>query len=286
MKKFFLGFLWLVIAASYPAQAADYFSPRIAALGGAGHAGPLLNDAIYLNPSYASFLPTYALGLNYLTYTSAEDVTAGKPQSSGRNYSVSIQDGRSDMFQAGVAYTLREDGSFVHVGASKSLIQRLGVGIGAKFFFNNAALSNGKDLILSTTGVPLDWLQVAGVVDNLLETSESKARGLYREYILGTKVNVDKILLIYIDPHYPPSLPSGQQFGHEAGVEFVMMSDLFLRLGQFNNASVPYLNSGIGRGYGLGAGWVGPRLSLDYGLSRAFEPRSTVTHSFGLTAYF
>src|SRR5947209_4004303 len=89
------------------AQGSDFQSARTAALGGAGHAGPMLNDAIYLNPSYASFLPTYAIGGNWVTFNGKDD------HFKGRAANLTVQDGRNEYFQAGVGYTLREDGSFV-----------------------------------------------------------------------------------------------------------------------------------------------------------------------------
>jgi hypothetical protein len=286
MFKKLIVFIALCAFAAAPGWAADYFSPRIAALGGAGRAGPLLNDAIYLNPSFTSFLPTYSLGLNYSWINAPADTGRGIQELGGRNYSASIQDGRNELFQAGAAYTLREDGAFVHVGASKAIVQRLGLGVSGKFFFSGPGRAAGKDLVISTTAVPFEWLQVAGVVDNALETTESKSRGLYRQYILGTKWNVEKIVLAYFDPHYTPSLDQGSRYGYSSGLEFVMMSDLFLRLGAFRNATIPYLASALGRGYGAGLGWVGPRLSLDYGISRAIEPRTVTVHSLGMTIYF
>jgi hypothetical protein len=123
-------------------------------------------------------------------------------------------------------------------------------------------------------------------VDNVLQTDEGKARGLWREFIVGTKFNIDKIVLVYFDPRYTPSLPQSSKFGHSLGLEFVMSADLFLRLGQFRNTSLPFLASERGRGYSAGFGWVGPRLSIDYGLTRALEPRATTYHSFGVAAYF
>lgn len=258
-------------------EAADYFSPRIAALGGAGHAGPMLNDAIYLNPSFIAFLPTYALGLNYLTYNGSND------NPTGRNYSVSIQDGQNQLFQAGLAYALREDGSFIHLGASKAFANRYGFGLSGKLFFQEGQ-TTGKELVFSSTGIIDDSIQTSLLIDNLLESKEAKARNMYRQITIGSKFNLDKIVLVYADPHYTPSLATGN-FGWEAGLEFVLASDLFLRLGNFKNAMVPHIAQ-YGRGYGLGLGWVAPRLSIDYGLSRTLEPVLVTAHSFGATLYF
>jgi hypothetical protein len=123
-------------------------------------------------------------------------------------------------------------------------------------------------------------------VDNVLQTDATKERGLYREITVGTKLNIQGILLLYFDPHYVPDLPTGERLGHESGVELVLMSDFFLRAGMLKNASVPFLPNRSSVGYGIGLGWMAPRLSLDYGLSRIIDPMPATAHNFGATIYF
>ena len=86
--------------------ASDFLSPRTAALGGAGHAGPLLNDAIYVNDSYISLLPTFSVAGNYGWGNYSDGSYKYRLQNA------SIQDGNpTDLFQAGIAYTKRDDGT-------------------------------------------------------------------------------------------------------------------------------------------------------------------------------
>jgi len=266
------------LLAPLPADASDYFSPRSAGLAGAGIAGPLLNDSLYMNPSYASFLPTYALGFSLNTYGSQTDATHG------RAYSLSVLDGRNPLFQAGLAYTVRQDHSFIHLGASKSFIQNWGMGLSAKFFFNPRANTSGQELSLSSTYVFSPWVQSAILIDNLVESDNGKRAGLYREITVGGKFNVDKILLIYADPHVAPSL-SSDSLGYALGVEFVVMQDVFFRVGKSVNANVPQLDI-RGDGYGIGLGWVAPRISLDYAMHRTTSPLNVTTHTFGATTFF
>src|SRR5579885_2081449 len=182
---------------AFPAAASDFWSPRTAALGGSGHAGPLLNDAIYLNPSYVSLLPTYGISGNYFNYSGA----GSDPGPAGHGFNFSIQDGRSELFQAGVGYTNRPDTSILNIGASKSLVQRTGVGVGGKFIFPKGTSRMLSDATFSFTGVPSNFVQLSFIVDNLVESADEKALGFYREFILGTKVNLNKLLLLYFDPH-------------------------------------------------------------------------------------
>jgi hypothetical protein len=273
-------FLLTLIPAS--ALASDFHSPRTMSLGGAGHAAPLLNDAIYLNPSFTSLVQSYGIASSYLKFKGDQD-------SYGRLYNVSIQDGRTELFQAGVGYTWREDGALVHVGAAKSFIQRVGVGIGTKFFLSRGSLPMAREANISATGVVTEWLQFALVIDNLMQSEESRARDLYREITIGSKVTIMHIAMVYFDPHLVPSMPGGEKLGLETGLEFTIFKDLFARAGFFKNSTVPF-QAHRGMGFGLGAGWVGPRISLDYGFQKVMSslrdlPAATA-HSLGVTVFF
>jgi hypothetical protein len=283
----------LALAASpFPgvsARASDFHSPRTEALGGAGHAGPLLNDALYLNPSFEAFLPAFSLSANYQLYSGGfSDPSLGNTDIHGHILNVSIQDGRSDnFFQAGFGYTTRDDGRFFTFGASKAVIKRMGVGVGAKFYQpsdgSNTLIADGT---LSVSGIPTDWFQVVGVVDNIAETSAELPHNLYREFILGTKFNVLGIVMIYFDPHWIPDAPTGRPvFGHELGLELTVMQDLYLRFGNFRNSMVP-TQAAYGRGNALGIGWLAPRVSFDYAFSMISEPIPENAHNFGMTVYF
>jgi hypothetical protein len=219
--------------------------------------------------------------MNYEFYSNAQ---APAPSPRGREYSVMIQDGRSELFQAGAAFTQREDGTFVHLGASKSIIKEFGVGLAGKYFFNNLIRKAGQDASISSTYIFSNDIQASIIVDNLLETTTGKEWGLYREFILGTKYNLQGIVLFYIDPHYTPNM-DGNRYGFEAGVEFVMFDDFLLRTGFMRNATIP-ITTTRGRAFGLGLGWLGPRVSFDYALQRIVYPYTANAHNFGVTIYF
>lgn len=272
--------------ASTSCWGSDFQSPRTAALGGASHAGPLLNDAIYLNPSFASFLPTYSMSANYLWFNGSATEPDGSSFYHGHNLNASIQDGRSEVFQAGLGYTITENARMLHLGASKSFIKRMGFGMGGKFIFPKGDASGVtiRDATVSMSGIATEWLHVVAVLDNVFQTDSGKARGLYRELVIGTKFNIMGIMLIYFDPHWTPSL-SDSKYGHETGLELTMFKDFFLRFGAFRNASVAF--EGLrGRGYGTGVGWIAPKVSFDYGLSRVLEPQAATAHTLGMTLFF
>ncbi|MCM0604546.1 MAG: hypothetical protein KA715_00480 [Xanthomonadaceae bacterium] len=264
----------LTLLIGFSAYSSDYHSPRTASLGGAGHATALGNDSVYLNPAYTPFISATSVGLYWTNWNSNFGAY-------GRNYSVSIQDGRSDIFQAALSHTQRDDGRFIHVGASKSLIEKTGLGIGGKIYFPNNQNWTASDMTIAMTAVPIAWFQLAIVVDNVFESAYGRTINLTREWIFGTRTSVLGILTLYIDPIFLPSL--NQTWGFESGAEFHVMTDLNLRLGLFNNAMIPML-ARRDQGWSLGAGWTGPRISLDYAYLQTQTGANS--HNFGATLYF
>ncbi len=278
--------LALLLFLSIPALASDFQSPRTAALGGAGHAAPLLTDSIYLNPSFTSFLPAYLASVNYGVYKGGDTNPDGTQTVHGHILNAAVQDGRNEMFQAGVGMTIREDAKYFNIGASKALFQKFGVGLGGKYIIPNSG--NGvktQDFNASGTLAATNWATASFMVDNLVDSQGVQDQGLYREFILGTKFNIQNLMLIYLDPHYAPNAP-GSHFGYENGVELTPFKDLFLRAGMFRASNIPELQNARGHGVGYGVGWVGPKLSLDYGLKRTLDPQVTNTHNVGVTFYY
>jgi hypothetical protein len=260
-------------------MASDFWSPRTAALAGSGHAAPLLNDAIYMNPSFTSFLPTYAISGN-IDWWNHEDINQ-----SGKIWNASLQDGRSELFQAGVGFTHFSNGTLINIGASKAATQKLGFGLGGKTFIPSGNRSDHVgDMSFSTELVATPWLQVSFMADNLIQQELARQYGLYREFTIGTKFNLQNIFYVYFDPHYTPSVPS-DRFGTNLGLEFPIFSDFYLRGGWYRGSRVPSLQQ-YGKGWGTGLGWVGPRISFDYAFARATEPMSDNEHILGTTIYF
>jgi hypothetical protein len=277
----------LICTWSGTAIASDFQSPRSAGIGGAGHAGPLNNDAIYLNPSFVSFLPAYSLSGNYAFFGGPSQCDGcGPTDPHGHVLNASIQDGRSELFQAGVGFSEFNDRKVLDIGASRTVVQKLGIGIGGKWVLPQVdSPSLQWDSLASMTFVPLDWLTLAAVVDNIFQAQANEAYGMYREYILGSKFNIMGITLIYFDPHLAPDVADGNTFGHELGIEFPIMGSLFLRAGNFRNADVAAISM-RGSGYTLGAGWVAPSSSFDFSLQRVITPVLCNVYNFSMTVFF
>jgi len=271
--------LWIfttIALLSFSAGATDYHSPRTAGLGGAGHAAPILNDGIYMNPAMIALLPAYSVSASH------ESVSGpGNTEPHALVQNASIQDGTNNLFAAGLGYTRKTYGREVNVGASSRIFQDYGIGIGGKFLFGSDTKQTAQDATLSATGAPLSWFQAGIVVDNLLETARTKTWNQFREFTVGTKFNIQKILLIYLDPHVIPG-KSGDTFGYEFGAELPIFSDLYLRGGLSKNSFQPALGA-YGHGHGFGFGWSFPRISIDAAVTRTFEPARTNSVLFSAT---
>ncbi|MEN9724436.1 MAG: hypothetical protein RJB38_2422 [Pseudomonadota bacterium] len=272
----FLLFTWSLLAHSN-----EFRSPRSASLGGAGHANPLLNEAAYQNPSFASMLPVYSWSANFKALA----------ENRGRAYNLSVLDGRSDLFQAVAAYTVRDEYSSLHLGVSKKLAPTLSVGVGGKFFFtkNSSAVQNFRTINASATMQIFDRLQAALILDNLATSSPAVDLALERQAILGTKIRASEHLVFYFDPRASLTkdlnISESPNWGYETGAEISVFKDFYFRLGKFRNISHPDVRK-KSDGFGYGIGWVAPRISLDFAVERIQMPLDRLTYNWGFTLYF
>lgn len=257
---------------------ADYLPPRSSGLAGSGHAAPLLTDSIYLNPSFLAFQPSYIISLSYAPYS-------GDP-THGHLLNAAVVDGHSELFTGGLGYTRRDDAHIFSAAGGKAVTSTLGIGVGAKLAIPN---SNGaekiSDFSISGTYLINAWLTVSATVSNIIESEGSRNLQFLRSYELGSKINLEGFAILYLDPSYTPHAAPGSEFGQQVGLEIPVFTDLFLRAGYFRNTSTPILDS-RSKGYSAGAGWVAPKLSLDYGFVHSTEPETVSVHSMGFSIYF
>jgi hypothetical protein len=259
------------------AQAVEFQSPRTLSLGGAGRAGPWLTDSIYLNPSFASYTPIYVLSGAYTGFNQ------------GRNYNVSVQDSRTEIFQAGAGFTKREQNTAINLGASKAFMKSLGVGVGSKLLFDNGSGIMTSDFNVSSSYIAAQWMYVSVIIDNLIAGQAQTNRQLIRTGYVAFKFIPTKKVEFFVDPFFSPDYSGGKKAGYHAGIELGIMDDLYFRVGKFQDAEITHLNT-RGSGFGIGGAWVGPKLSLEYAMSRALSTHSgvgfTTAQSGSVLIYF
>lgn len=262
-----------------PAFAADYYSPRAAGLGGAGRAGALLTDAIYLNPANASFLAGYAGSYSFRSYQGPQD---SEPKGKVRHFS--LLDGRNELAQAGLGYTRGTDRSYFHVSSSRRIAQNLGFGIGYKFGHRSNQLGTYRDASVGLQYNVLRNVQLSFTGDNLFEPAVHADWKQYREFHLGSRISLVDILLVYFDPGMIRGLYNNK-LSYAAGLELKLSSDLFLRVGKNLRTKQTQLQE-YGNGYGFGFGWIAPRFSLDFAVYRSQIPQTTRDWLISGTASF
>ncbi|NDD93273.1 hypothetical protein EBZ37_14480 [bacterium] len=246
-------------------NAVEFQSPRTLGLAGSGRAAPWLSDAIYLNPSFASFSPIYTLSGAFTGFDQ------------GRNYNVSIQDSRTESLQAGVGFTKREQNVSLNIGASREFQKKWGIGLGSKIILDQPSNRMTSDFIISGTLLAMQWLNVAIIVDNVIAGAPQTNRNLHRTFFSSVRLNAARKVDFYFDPFFSPSYGGGNKGGFSVGTEIGMLEDLYLRLGRSVDAEIPHLNT-RGSGYGVGIAWVGPKISLEAAMNRTLT-----AHTAGVT---
>ncbi len=267
-----------VIAGGATASASQ--SARSAALGGAGHAGPLFTEALDLNPSYLSLMNSYALSAQYL-------LPATNPGSHGGASTYAAMASSYQLpVQFGAEYSRSDDGAVTRLAFAREILGQFSFGVGTLFYTPlNASMLPRPEFTLSATGIINSWMRAALVLDNSLGSLTS--HGFQRVLTLGTRVSLDSIFALYLDPHWTLSgLETGQErMGYELGLEVPFFEYYFLRAGTFKNAKVP-LSAAAGNGFGGGVGIFFPMISLDYSFSKTVQPLSYSYHNVSLTLQF
>jgi len=201
---------------------------------------------------------------------------------------VSVQDSRTDILQAGVAYTKRERNSAINIGASRQIVKQVGFGLGSKFIIDNNTSKVTSDMSFATTYIAQEWVYVSIVVDNLIQSEEAKQRNLFRTVFVAFKFIPTKEVEFFFDPLYSPDYRGGNKAGFSLGLELGLLSDFYLRGGKFVDGEITHLDT-RGSGYGLGIGWIGPRINFDYAYNRVTSSHTnviTAAHAVSTTIFF
>ena len=175
------------------------------------------------------------------------------------------------------------------VSVSLQVIQQLGFGLGSKILLDDGTNKMTSDFIFSSSFIATQWMYTALVVDNLIQSSDARTRNLYRTFYAAFKFIPTKEVEFYLDPLYSPDYAAGTKAGFSLGVELGLLADFYLRAGRFVDAEIEYLNT-RGAGYGVGLGWIGPRINFDYALSRVLSSHINVgnmtAHALTTTIFF
>lgn len=249
------GSLLLTLLIGNNSFALDFVTARTASLGETGRGSALTNDTILLNPSLIGFQPAQAVAGSY-------------QWKKDKNFYLSAVDGKNQWFQAGLSFTRRSDMDFIHLGLAKRITNWMSVGTLVKRYAtrSNSLAKDGRAIsgfdggpsfsfILPKSALPVQT-QLGLAVDGFMHSKSDEPNVEPRNIGLGAKVNLSEILLIYADyVQYLPQI-SGAYNSYHAGLELALAgTELFGRGGLMGFRDT---------GWTVGAGWVGPRIALNY----------------------
>ncbi len=275
---------------------ADFQTTTTLSLGGAGHASPLLTDAIYVNPAFLATTPITAGSVSYQK-SQAYDFSA--PQ-------IAVLDGSQDaLFQAGIAGARMSFADTVHIAAAKKLGKKISAGIGSKLYFMKVpTFSRQLDFYASVAFSPNKYLLFSAMLDNIRQSIPGL--DLQRTLVLGSKICIGDNFALYADPQINLASEDHKHFteafkkswlsglgkfsselvtGYAVAAEIVTFGDVLLRGGLFRNTYQATLQEHAS-GWGIGAGWIGPRIALHLASHYITNPQKVSTFSGQVSIFF
>lgn len=268
---------------AFAGEVMDFKSPRVLSLAGNGRGGPLLTDTIHQNPAMLGFQQVQAFQASY----SWLNVTPIVPSVSQRAINFSVVDGRNEYAVAGVSLTRKPDIDLISIGVAKKLTDWISIGGSAKRYNTRPAY---RDIVGDHTGydgglsvaisspaeVTYVPVQVGISLDNIVRRNTDEPFMGGRKIGVGVKTNLKNILSVYAD--YTESLGKQTltQPSYGIAAELALGADFFARGG---------ISGFEKKSWGLGGGWMGPKLGINYGYQKRTSPREGFEHSVSAEIY-
>lgn len=277
-KWVFQGVLLVLFLSSNVGFALDFQSARTVSLGRTGRGGAQLTDVIFLNPALSGFYEVSALSGTYHWQSG-----------STHPWNASIVDGKNEYVHAGLSFTRNPHQDWIHLTLARKITPWLSVGNAVKRYSarSNQEVAEGRaesgyDFGLSTAFLlPLSFLaapvQVGVVSENLVNRAKDEPQSGPRQYGVGVKANLSKIVMVYADFVEHFSNFSGAYPFWGAGAELNLGANIFGRGGIFQSRE---------QGWSVGFGWISPRFVLNYGFQKSKQNAvRTKDHAVTLDLY-
>lgn len=211
-----------------------------------------------------------------------------RPASEISLYNISVIDGTNPYVSAGLSLTRAKKGDFIHLALSKKIDYWISVGIHAKRFNlrskdlppnveSYTVFDGGASVSIA---IPKEWssypILLALTSDNLHHATGAEKYLGPKEFSFAAKINFKDLLLVYGDFVHATSTYYGGYPMYHSGAEIALGNEFFARGGMFG-----FRNTG----WGLGGGWVGPKLGLNYGYQKQTNESQEKLHTLTLDLY-
>ena len=260
---------WTTTMANTPYKIRDFETVRLKSTAGAGVGSMLLNESAVLNPATVAF---FNFSTFYIQREQSEMANTGDREwaenqfnDESGNTALIIADATNPNMKGTMAYTTQQEGTEkrkrVSAAFGKPIGKKSSIGMLYRYTIENSLL-DGEDadsqkfhqLSMGAFHAIEDNLTIGIVANDIAKqrTGESKV-------IAGGQYFYRDIIALIFDFGIDPYAETmSDNFLYKGAVQLNFFSDLYLRGGVFTDKIDRV------RGNGIGLGWVGPKLVIDF----------------------
>ena len=277
LNKFLLLVVMIYSIGIFAAE--DFIPIQEKALGQSLAGAPQLNDSLYSNPAASSLVDVYSVDGSYMLPKSfAVSVLDTKTSSLGGAVGYFRKVADRDYFTPGVSVDNQKFIQGAKLAFMGRLSNQIGLGIAGKSIWGPDTAGKDNKLVDADVGAIFNsgFFQMGATIRNILGGKQSMK--LDRELSLGSRLSYNQILSLSVAAQSKLNNPKPYQIG--VGAEYVSPFYFALRGGY--RSLVEEARSF----WGVGASFVGPKLSVHYSLEMPNQSNSPSEHMFGTTMLF
>ena len=265
-------------ASKVPAHLPSFETSWLESTAGTGVGSLLLDESTILNPAPLAF---FNLSSFYFQQTKSKGV-----HPSGQTAFIISDTGKG--IPASISYIKTEQDKFnlrerYSVSFAYPVKKRSSFGIGYRLNKERIAKNNRQDkyqykqTVFGFTHVPVPSFSIGLVLIDPFKKKNERSQAT-----VGLQYVYDNFFSILVDIESPLTSDFSESLTYKSAIQLKLMSDLFFRIGAFQNNRINQ------NGMGAGVGWIQPRLSINLGLKNTqIQPsKKSVKTSFSISYRF
>lgn len=265
------------------ARVHEYETTRLKSTAGTGVGSVLLTESAILNPAALPFFPFSTIYLQKgsvdMTGSSDKTMSDGAYSEASDSLGVIVADGSGNL-RGAASYLTQSEGKSSRKRVTAAMGKSVGKSSSMGAIFRYTKDQNYSPISLTT--VEENYQQLVFGATHVIESNFSVGVVVidpFRSYlgdtraIVGTQYVIKDILSLMLDLGVDYSNRTlSETLLYKAAMQVNFFSDLYLRAGLFEDNNISE------KGNGLGIGWIGPKLVLDFGLkySKPMTQNSTI----------